>query len=40
VLFTDAAGINLSALRQNEDVPLRLLGIGMPLTTSTVPATL
>jgi NhaP-type Na+/H+ or K+/H+ antiporter len=32
VLFTDAAGINLSALRQNEDVPLRLLGIGMPLT--------
>src|SRR5215208_957140 len=32
VLFTDAAGINLSALRQNEGVPLRLLGIGMPLT--------
>src|SRR5215211_1070198 len=32
VLFTDAAGINLSALRQDEGVPLRLLGIGMPLT--------
>jgi sodium/hydrogen antiporter len=32
VLFTDAAGLNLSALRQNEGVPLRLLGIGMPLT--------
>jgi sodium/hydrogen antiporter len=32
VLFTDAAGINLSALRQNEGVPLRLLGIGIPLT--------
>jgi sodium/hydrogen antiporter len=32
VLFTDAAGINLSVLRQNEGVPLRLLGIGMPLT--------
>jgi len=32
VLFTDAAGTNLSALRQNEALPLRLLGIGMPLT--------
>jgi NhaP-type Na+/H+ or K+/H+ antiporter len=32
VLFTDAARINLSALRQNEALPLRLLGIGMPLT--------
>jgi sodium/hydrogen antiporter len=32
VLFTDAAGINLSALRQDQGVPLRLLGIGMPLT--------
>jgi NhaP-type Na+/H+ or K+/H+ antiporter len=32
VLFTDAARINLSALRQNEELPLRLLGIGMPLT--------
>jgi NhaP-type Na+/H+ or K+/H+ antiporter len=32
VLFTDAARINLSALRQNEGLPLRLLGIGMPLT--------
>jgi sodium/hydrogen antiporter len=32
VLFTDAASINLSVLRQNEGLPLRLLGIGMPLT--------
>ena len=32
VLFTDAATIDLSALRQNEALPLRLLGIGMPLT--------
>src|SRR5215203_2250061 len=31
VLFTDAARINLSALRQNEGLPLRLLGIGMAL---------
>ena len=32
VLFTDAARTNLSALRQNEALPLRLLGLGMPLT--------
>jgi sodium/hydrogen antiporter len=32
VLFTDAASINLSVLHQNEGLPLRLLGIGMPLT--------
>src|SRR5829696_6599377 len=32
VLFTDAARIDISALRQNEALPLRLLGIGMPLT--------
>ncbi|HEX5914863.1 MAG TPA: cation:proton antiporter, partial [Rubrobacter sp.] len=32
VLFSDAAKTNLSALRQNEAMPLRLLGIGMPLT--------
>src|SRR5918998_1113419 len=32
VLFTDAASINFSVLRQNEGLPLRLLGIGMPLT--------
>ena len=32
VLFTDAAKTNLSTLRQNEGLPLRLLGIGMPLT--------
>jgi NhaP-type Na+/H+ or K+/H+ antiporter len=32
VLFADAASTNLSSLRQNEALPLRLLGIGMPLT--------
>jgi sodium/hydrogen antiporter len=32
VLFTDAAQTHLSALRQNEALPLRLLGVGMPLT--------
>src|SRR3954462_12669912 len=32
VLFTDAASTNLAALRQNEALPLRFLGIGMPLT--------
>jgi NhaP-type Na+/H+ or K+/H+ antiporter len=32
VLLTDAARTNLSALRQNEALPLRLLGLGMPLT--------
>src|SRR5918998_6334158 len=32
VLFTDASRINLSVLRQNRGLPLRLLGIGMPLT--------
>ena len=32
VLFTDAARTKLSALRHNEGLPLRLLGIGMPLT--------
>ncbi len=32
VLFTDAARINFSALRQYQGMPLRLLGIGMPLT--------
>jgi sodium/hydrogen antiporter len=32
VLFTDAARINFSSLRQNQGLPLRLLGIGMPLT--------
>jgi NhaP-type Na+/H+ or K+/H+ antiporter len=32
VLFTDAASTDLSTLRQNEGLPLRLLGIGMPLT--------
>jgi NhaP-type Na+/H+ or K+/H+ antiporter len=32
VLFTDAARTNLSTLRQNEQFPLRQLGIRMPLT--------
>jgi sodium/hydrogen antiporter len=32
LLFTDAARTNLSALRENEALPVRLLGIGMPLT--------
>ena len=39
VLFTDSARINLSALRQNEGLPLRLLGIGMPLTIALGTAT-
>jgi NhaP-type Na+/H+ or K+/H+ antiporter len=39
VLFTDAARINLSTLRQNEGLPLRLLGIGMPLTIAFGTAT-
>ena len=32
VLFTDAARIDMTALRQEYAVPLRLLGIGLPLT--------
>jgi len=32
VLFSDASGIDLRALRREYDVPLRLLGIGLPLT--------
>ena len=32
VLFTDAARTDLSTLGQNKALPLRLLGIGMPLT--------
>jgi NhaP-type Na+/H+ or K+/H+ antiporter len=39
VLFTDAARINLSALRQNEGLPLRLLGFGTPLTIALGAAT-
>jgi NhaP-type Na+/H+ or K+/H+ antiporter len=39
VLFTDAASINLSALRENQGLPLRLLGIGMPLTIALGTAT-
>ena len=32
VLFADASRIDLAALRRTVDVPLRLLGIGLPLT--------
>ncbi len=32
VLFADASRIDLGALRENEGLPARLLGIGMPLT--------
>lgn len=32
VLFTGAASINLSTLRRNEGLPLRLVCVGMPLT--------
>jgi NhaP-type Na+/H+ or K+/H+ antiporter len=32
VLFADAGRIDLGALRENEGLPARLLGIGMPLT--------
>ena len=39
VLFTDAARINLSALRQNQGLPLRLLGFGMALTIALGTAT-
>jgi NhaP-type Na+/H+ or K+/H+ antiporter len=36
VLFTDAVRTDLSVLRQNRALPLRLLGIGMPLTIALV----
>jgi len=32
VLFTDALGVDLAKLRRDSDVPIRLLGIGLPLT--------
>jgi NhaP-type Na+/H+ or K+/H+ antiporter len=32
VLFSDAARINVGVLRENESLPTRLLGVGMPLT--------
>ncbi|HSK91564.1 MAG TPA: cation:proton antiporter [Euzebyales bacterium] len=32
VLFTDALGVDLAKLRRASDVPIRLLGIGLPLT--------
>ena len=32
VLFSDASRIRLPALRRHAGVPLRLLGIGLPLT--------
>ncbi|BAY80548.1 NhaP-type Na+/H+ and K+/H+ antiporter protein [Calothrix parasitica NIES-267] len=34
VLFTDASRIQLKLLRQEYNLPLRLLGIGSPLTTA------
>ena len=39
VLFTDAARTDFSTLRQNKALPLRLLGIGMPLTIALGSAT-
>jgi len=32
VLFNDAVGVDLKKLRRGSDVPIRLLGIGLPLT--------
>ncbi len=32
ILFTDAARIDLRALKKDHDLPIRLLGIGLPLT--------
>src|SRR4029077_12625402 len=32
VLFSDSSRINLSALRRDASIPVRLLGIGLPLT--------
>lgn len=32
ILFTDASRIDLGALRREQDLPLRLLGLGLPLT--------
>lgn len=32
VLFTDAAALNVSAWRKDSELPMRLLGIGLPLT--------
>src|SRR5210317_1832377 len=32
VLFSDASRINLALFRREEDLPKRLLGIGLPLT--------
>jgi NhaP-type Na+/H+ or K+/H+ antiporter len=32
VLFTDAAGVRWSSLRRDDALPLRLLGVGLPLT--------
>jgi len=37
VLFSDASRIDLAALRRTVDVPVRLLGIGLPLTTPWAP---
>src|SRR5829696_8850984 len=32
VLFTDASAVRWSALRRDDSLPLRLLGLGLPLT--------
>ncbi len=32
ILFTDASRIDLRALKKDHDVPIRLLGVGLPLT--------
>jgi hypothetical protein len=37
VLFADASRISLGALRSEFEVPLRLLGIGLPLTIAAPP---
>ena len=34
VLFTDASRIDLKLLRRKHDLPVRLLGIGLPLTVA------
>ena len=36
VLFSDASRINLQALRREAAVPIRLLGVGLPLTIALV----
>jgi NhaP-type Na+/H+ or K+/H+ antiporter len=40
VLFSDASRIDLGALRRAVGVPVRLLGIGLPLTIAWAPSLL